>query len=61
MNQYSDPVAALRAHVKDMQQQAEKMRGESREDDLIASAIFGQSIQLDLIIDKIEGAKEPRA
>lgn len=56
MSEYSDPVAALRAQVKDMQWQAEKKRREARELELVASAIFDQSIQLDLLTDKIERA-----
>lgn len=56
MIEYSDPVAALRAQVKDMQWQAEKKRREAKELELVASAIFDQSIQLDLLADKIERA-----
>ena len=56
MSEYSDPVAALRMQVKEMQWQAEKKRREAREVELIASTIYDQSINLDLLADKIEKA-----
>lgn len=56
MSEYADPVAALRAQVKDMQWQAEKKRREAREAELIAATIYDQSINLDLLADKIEKA-----
>lgn len=56
MNQYADPVAALRSQVKEMQRQAEKKRREAREAELVAAAIYDQSIHLDLLADKIEKA-----
>ena len=61
MTDYGKPVDALRAHVKDMQWQAEKKRREARELELVAATIFDQSIQLDLLADKIERAAVPPA
>jgi len=56
MGEYADPVAALRAQVKDMQWQAEKKRREANELELVAATIFDQSIHLDLLADRIERA-----
>ena len=59
--EYADPVAALRAQVKDMQWQAEKKRREARELELVAATIFDQSIHIDMLADKIERAATKEA
>jgi len=58
-NSYSNPIAALRQQVKDMQWQAEKKRREAKDASLVADAIYSQSIELDLLTDKIEKAMNP--